>query len=149
MLVGKCKPCEIYRRMCNVYIFMHEQDATQSQIQIKINKFEFRVFLLLDWLLYQGWKSSLLYNLLIAGGRIIELIVLSMVLVLCEMQGFVQDLNSSRRVHFLRRQPLHHKRFQKSLQIDRIWVCEYKPESKRQSMKRKHADSLVKKKFWG
>ena len=40
----------------------------------------------------------------IAGGRIIGFIPFPRVLVLCEMQSFlVQDLNSSRRVHFLRR----------------------------------------------
>ena len=47
-------------------------------------------------------EPSLSYYLPIAGGRIIGFIPFPRVLVLCEMQS-VQDLNSCRRVQFLRR----------------------------------------------
>ena len=47
-------------------------------------------------------EPSLPYYLPIAGGRIIGFIPSPRVLVLCEMQS-VQDLNSCRRVQFLRR----------------------------------------------
>ena len=48
-------------------------------------------------------EPSLSYYLPIAGGRVIGFIHFPRVLVLCEMQCFVQDLDSCRRVHFLRR----------------------------------------------
>ena len=42
-----------------MYVFTqplrHKQDATQGQFfKAEFNKFEFRVFLLLDWLLYEN-----------------------------------------------------------------------------------------------
>ena len=49
--------------------------------------FEFRVFLLLDQLLRQGWRASLSYYLPIAAGRMIGFIPFPSVLVLCEMQS--------------------------------------------------------------
>ena len=53
----------------------------------EFNRFDFRVFLLLDWLPSQGWRTSLPYYLPIAGGRIIGFIPFPRVLVLCEMQS--------------------------------------------------------------
>ena len=53
----------------------------------EFNRFEFRVFLLLDWLPHQSWKPSLPYYLRIAGGRIIGFIPFSRLLVLYEMQS--------------------------------------------------------------
>ena len=47
-------------------------------------------------------EPSLSYYLPIAGGRIIGFIPFQRALVLCEMQS-IQDMNSCRRVQFLRR----------------------------------------------
>ena len=50
--------------------------------------FEFRVFLLLDYLPHQGWRTLVWRTYLpIAGGRIIGFIPFPRVLVLCEMQS--------------------------------------------------------------
>ena len=54
---------------------------------MEFNRFEFRVFFLLDSLPNQGWKTRLPYYLPIAGGRIIGFMPFSRVLVLCEMQS--------------------------------------------------------------
>ena len=52
----------------------------------EFNRFEFRVFLLLDELPHEGWRNSLPYYSPIAGGKIIGFIPFRRVLVLCEMQ---------------------------------------------------------------
>ena len=53
---------------------------------------------------FKAEEPCLSYYLPIAGGRIIGFIPFPRVLVLCEMQSvLVQDLNSYRRVQFLRR----------------------------------------------
>ena len=51
------------------------------------NRFELRVFLLLDCCLTKAEEPSLPYYLPIAGGRIIGFITFPRVLVLCEMQS--------------------------------------------------------------
>ena len=61
------------------------QDVTQSQFLSGVS-FLFRLFLLLDWLPNQGWKTSLPYYLAITGGRMRGLIPFPRVLMLCEMQ---------------------------------------------------------------
>ena len=52
----------------------------------------------------------------IAGGRIVGFIPFPRISAQCEnANSLVQDSNSGRRVHFLRRYPLHHERLQKIL----------------------------------
>ena len=60
------------------------QDVAQGQFEAELNRFEFRVFLLLDYL---PEEPRLPYYLLTAGGRIIGFIPFPRVLVLCEMQS--------------------------------------------------------------
>ena len=43
--------------VCTSYIRVQEEDAKQSQLYAEFNRFEFRVFLLVDWLLYQIWRT--------------------------------------------------------------------------------------------
>ena len=54
---------------------------------VEFNRFEFRVFLLLDQLPTKAEEPSLSYYLPIAGGRIIGFIPFPRVLVLSEMQS--------------------------------------------------------------
>ena len=56
-------------------ILLHEHDATWSIFNFKgFNKFEFKVFLLLDWLPYQSKKLSPPYYLPIAERKIADFI---------------------------------------------------------------------------
>ena len=62
------------------------QDMTQGQFLSSLTGLN-SVFLLLDKLPHQGWRTQLPYYLPIAGGRIIGFIPFPRVLVLCEMQS--------------------------------------------------------------
>ena len=83
---------------------------TRSTFLSEFNRFQFRVFLLLDGFPHRAWKNSLPYYLLINGVRIIGFIPFPTVLVIGENAvSLVQDLNSCRCVHFLWRKPLHNE----------------------------------------
>ena len=77
-----------------VYPYIHIYQPLRSgmiwhkvNFKVELNRFEFRVFLLLDCCLTKAEEPSVPYNLPITGGRIIGFIPFPMLLVLCEMQS--------------------------------------------------------------
>ena len=75
----------------------------------KSNRFEFRVFLLLDLLPHQGWstQSVLLFTHSWRESNWIHTFPKG-ISAMWNAISLVQDLNSCCRVHFLRWEPLHH-----------------------------------------
>ena len=74
------------------------------KVKAGFNRFEFRVFLLLDELLHQGWRtqSALLFTHNWRENNWIHTFPKG-ISVMWNAIGLVQDLNSYHRVHFLRR----------------------------------------------
>ena len=80
------------------------QDMTQGQFLAEFNRFEFRVFLLLDLLPHQGWRtqSVLLFTHSWMENNWIHTFPKG-ISAMWNAISLVQNLNSCRRVHFLRR----------------------------------------------
>ena len=86
------------------------QDMTQSQFfKRSLTGFDFRVFLLLDKLPHQGWRtqSALLFTHSWRENIWIHTFPKD-ISAMWNAISLVQDLNSHRRIHFLQRLPLHH-----------------------------------------
>ena len=66
---------------------LHEQDVTQGQFKAVFSRFDFRLFLLLDWLPNSTKEPSLPDYLFTSSGMIAGYILFRRVLVLCEKQS--------------------------------------------------------------